>query len=313
MERDAYGNQVGSRFGLNYAPVTTVRALQKFRLRVTETVDNDPDLGEASPMRPEDTFLVHVIAPDCLAHDSSIDNKSVSPAEIGALRHLTRDSIAKLHCPSGDLSFYLRRTALDEMVDHIREQRVRVLYFRHGRVYEDPVIRSLTQALLPALAEPDQFSAFFIDHLGRALRAYIAIACGEMQSPPPIARGGLAPWQMRRAKDLLSYRLKGKMRLAQVARECGLSASHFSRAFRQSLGMAPHQWLLKIRVERAKEQLLNSDASLADIAVDCGFADQSHFTRVFTKHVDASPGQWRRRFSSGPAAMTQESEILVLQ
>jgi len=75
--------------------------------------------------------------------------------------------------------------------------------------------------------------------------------------------------------------------------------------------MPPHQWLLKVRVERAKEQLLNSDASLADIAVDSGFADQSHFTRVFTKHVGASPGQWRRQFSSGPAAIARESEIAL--
>jgi len=54
--------------------------------------------------------------------------------------------------------------------------------------------------------------------------------------------------------------------------------------------MAPHQWLLNLRVERGKEQLLNSDASLANIAIDCGFADQSHFTRVFTKHIGNSPG-----------------------
>jgi AraC-like DNA-binding protein len=68
-----------------------------------------------------------------------------------------------------------------------------------------------------------------------------------------------------------------------------LSASYFTRAFRQSLGTAPHQWLLRLRVERAKEQLLNSDASLADIAVGCGFADQSHFTRVFAKQIGVGP------------------------
>ena len=54
--------------------------------------------------------------------------------------------------------------------------------------------------------------------------------------------------------------------------------------------MAPHQWRLSFRVERAKEQLARSGASLADIAIDCGFADQSHFTRIFTKHAGCCPG-----------------------
>jgi AraC-like DNA-binding protein len=89
------------------------------------------------------------------------------------------------------------------------------------------------------------------------------------------------------------------MPVARVARACGLSASHFARAFRRSLGMAPHQWRLSFRVERAKEQLARLDASLADIAIDCGFADQSHFTRIFTKHAGCCPGQWRRQNASG--------------
>jgi AraC-like DNA-binding protein len=130
---------------------------------------------------------------------------------------------------------------------------------------------------------------------GLAFRAHIARAYGGAQSERRRARGGLAPWQERRAKEFLSNDLSGKLPLAQIARECGLSASHFTRAFRQSVGMAPHQWLLRLRVERAKELLLKSHDSLADVAVGCGFADQSHFTRVFTKFVGSSPGWWQRQ------------------
>ena len=183
-----------------------------------------------------------------------------------------------------------------------REQRVRAWYFRHGLAFDDPIIRSLSQALLPALAKPTQFNALFVDHVGLALRAHIAHAYDGKPSTPPIAHGGLAPWQVRRAKDLLSNKLNGETPVAKLARECGLSASHFTRALRRSVGMAPHQWLLSLRVERAKEQLLNSDASLSEIAIDSGFADQSHFTRVFMKHVGSSPGQWRREFAAGPIA-----------
>ena len=58
--------------------------------------------------------------------------------------------------------------------------------------------------------------------------------------------------------------------------------------------MAPHQWLQHRRLERAKQALEKSSASLSAIAVDCGFADQSHFTRTFSRAVGVSPGAWRR-------------------
>ena len=79
-----------------------------------------------------------------------------------------------------------------------------------------------------------------------------------------------------------------------LARVCGLSTKHFSCAFRQSTGLPPHQGLLQRRVEKAKQLLRDSRSPLADVAADCGFADQSHFTRVFTRAVGISPGQWRR-------------------
>ena len=73
-----------------------------------------------------------------------------------------------------------------------------------------------------------------------------------------------------------------------------MSVSHFSRAFRRTMGVAPHKWLLTRRVELAKERLRDHQLSLLDVALACGFADQSHLTRVFTCMVGLSPGAWRR-------------------
>ena len=107
-------------------------------------------------------------------------------------------------------------------------------------------------------------------------------------------RGGLAPWQLKRAEALMSENLGVQVPLGQVAEECGLSVRHLARAFRQSTGVPPHRWLLDRRVERAKELLPNSKLSLSDVALACGFGDQSHFTRTFTAAVRLSPGVWRR-------------------
>jgi AraC-like DNA-binding protein len=108
------------------------------------------------------------------------------------------------------------------------------------------------------------------------------------------ARGGLAPWQLRRAEALMSQNLSVQVPLERVADECGLSVRHMARAFRQSTGVPPHRWLLDRRVERAKELLPDSKLSLSDVALACGFGDQSHFTRTFTAAVRLSPGLWRR-------------------
>ena len=126
-------------------------------------------------------------------------------------------------------------------------------------------------------------------------RVLSLIASGDVMPTDvrPI-RGGLAPWQERRAKELLAANIDSNVALKEVARECGLSASHFARAFRQSNGMAPHRWLVNHRVEAAKALLQDGVLSLSEIGLRCGFADQSHFTRTFTRVVGMSPGVWRR-------------------
>jgi AraC-like DNA-binding protein len=88
--------------------------------------------------------------------------------------------------------------------------------------------------------------------------------------------------------------LGGTLTLQQVAAEFGLSVSHFSRAFRISTGLPPHQWLLQQRIMAAKQLMTVRDLPLSEIAISAGFANQSHFTRVFSAAVGVSPGIWRR-------------------
>jgi AraC family transcriptional regulator len=134
----------------------------------------------------------------------------------------------------------------------------------------------------------------FVDHILFALGIHVAQTYGGMRPLSPQIRGGLAPWQERRAKEILSANLDGRLPLKEVAGECRLSVSHFSRAFRRTVGAAPHNWLLTYRIEAAKEKLRDGRLSLLDVALGCGFADQSHLTRVFTRFVGVSPGAWRR-------------------
>jgi transcriptional regulator GlxA family with amidase domain len=81
--------------------------------------------------------------------------------------------------------------------------------------------------------------------------------------------------------------------LVELARACRLSSSAFVRAFKQSMGVPPHQWLLLRRIDRAIELMRDGTVQLAEVALSAGFADQSHFTRIFAGKMGVSPGVWR--------------------
>jgi len=107
-------------------------------------------------------------------------------------------------------------------------------------------------------------------------------------------RGGLAPWQLRRATEYMAEHLADPVLLKDVAGQTGLSPSRFGRAFKLSMGISPHRWQMNLRVVEAQEMLREGTRSQADIALATGFAEQSHFSRVFKEVVGMPPGLWQR-------------------
>lgn len=107
-------------------------------------------------------------------------------------------------------------------------------------------------------------------------------------------RGGLAPWQLRRATEYMTDHMAGPVLLKDLAGQTGLSPSRFGRAFKLSMGISPHRWQMNLRVLEAQEMLRAGKRPQADIALATGFAEQSHFSRVFKEVVGVPPGVWQR-------------------
>jgi AraC-like DNA-binding protein len=296
-ERHTTGQALPGAFGLEDAPMLTTRLLTKSAMAVTE-IRGQPNFGVTKALPYDDAYFIslHLLpSPD---HDQFFNGRYVKPenfvAGITSIYDLRCNPIADHRDPFHFLSFYLPRKALDRLTSEAGAQRIGDLRYRPAHGIDDSVVRQLLMSLGPALAKPEEASALFVDHIALALSAHIAQVYGGMRVARYPLRGGLAPWQERRAKELLNANLEGAIPLDRLATECGLSVRHFARAFRQSTGVAPHRWLLKRRVELAHKLLGNPLLSLAEVAVRCGFSDQSHFTRVFTAMSGASPGAWRR-------------------
>jgi AraC family transcriptional regulator len=210
------------------------------------------------------------------------------------IHDLRREPLAVIDKPIHSLLCYIPSAALNALADQANVPRISELRYKPGLGLLDETITHIGLSLLPALRTPDRVTRLFTDHVTLALAAHCAQTYGGMQTVSRALKGGLAPWQEKRSKEMLAGDLTGATPLHEIAGACGLSVSHFSRAFQKSTGLAPHAWLLQARVESAKAMLRSGNASLSTIARACGFADQSHLARVFTRRVGLSPGAWRK-------------------
>lgn len=284
--------------GANSAPMLTTSKLYGSSITITEFKCDEEKIKRNVSITRDDGYLILFMVRDCGHIVVYSDDKIMRPINFtpnhtviyDLSKNLSVDMTGPYHC----LHFYLPRRILDGITAEMGVPRISKLTCQPGVGMEDPVVRQLLASLLPCMREPDRSNMLFVDHVALAVGSHVAQAYGGMGLLCRAPRGGLAPWQESRAKELLSASIDKEVSLSQLAEACGLSVRHFGRAFRQSTGVPPHRWLLKKRVDKAKTLLVNPALSLAEIALSCGFSDQSHFTRVYSALVGMSPGAWRR-------------------
>jgi AraC family transcriptional regulator len=246
---------------------------------------------------PEDAFAFEVTLAPLSSGEIWIDGRSsgrnaAAPGDT-YLFDLRRSTVASLAPPFDFLRFCLPVATLDQLAYDRGLRRVGGLRTTSRGLY-DPVMQGLAMSLQAALQTPAHATTLFVDAVALAFHAHVLGAYGGVLGGEGVAGAGLAPWQLRRVSEFIEAHLAGDPSIKDLARECRLSESHFARAFRQATGIPRHRWLMRRRIERAKALLLEGDLALSQIALVCGFVDQSHLSRNFVRAEGYGPGKWRR-------------------
>ncbi|QJP17921.1 helix-turn-helix transcriptional regulator [Starkeya sp. ORNL1] len=188
------------------------------------------------------------------------------------------------------------------------------LQFDHGRLAEDaaanqapghaanddPVVQRFSRALTQLGDREDEAAAVYADALRLAIvTRMLSLRTQpqpELQPAPPAeqqTRSGLPKWRLKRVAAYVEENISEAITLAGMAAAAGLSRMHFAAQFRVATGMRPHEYVMRQRIERAKQMLLETRDSLVQVALGVGFQTQAHFTTVFRRFVGDTPYQWR--------------------
>jgi AraC-like DNA-binding protein len=225
-------------------------------------------------------------------------DKLIPTSTVHPFRSNVIDFDSQPRCWAGSAFDYAHYSVPRKGLDDIAEDLGfgRVSDYRLAVLENDLVVAQITKSILPFLGRKDRLSVLALDQFSLVLGAHLIQQYGILQKTARRSKGGLAPWQKRRASELLHENMHGRIRLSHIAGECGLSVSHFARSFKTSFGISTHQWLMQHRIDHTKQLMSQTIMSLIDIAIQSGFNDQAAFTRTFHQFVGVSPGRWRRHY-----------------
>lgn len=251
----------------------------------------------ATPGRPERAFTIGVHLrkqPETKHWGTWVDGKflPIHLCERGAVGIYDLEASPIAVRPTGfdSVHFNLPRRTLNAFTDDNELHQIGDLQYTPGA--RDDVMLQLARFTLPWLGEERRVCSLMFDHFVWMFCSHIVGSYGRVQLTRDAHQGGLVPWQKRRLMELIESNLDGELRLSNLAEECGLSVSYFTRSFKRTFGVSAHRYLIARRVERAKILLKSSSAPLSEIALESGFADQAALSRTFRAVVGTSPKRW---------------------
>ncbi|MFB9949131.1 helix-turn-helix domain-containing protein [Rhizobium puerariae] len=286
---------VGSSFGLDDAPCRRATPIREAGFSATR-LEREVPAGSSRDVVLDamDAYFLMVYRRDVL-HCDILSDGGRSPVRTYrkgsvCLVDLTAGASISLLSRLDSVAFVIPVALFRELAELSPGTRLHGLRCRRGEM--DPIIEGLTESLLPALQDVT-VSYLAFPHIALAICAHLIQNYSDMSLQNGLNESSLSVWQEKAAKEFMLDNLGTSISVTAIAASAGLSAGHFSHGFKRATGMTPHQWLLKMRVVRAKELLAESTFNIATIAEICGFSDQSYFTKVFARSTGMTPAAWR--------------------
>ena len=287
------------RFRLDSVPTLCAPTLSQAPIAFSHLQCGNAGHGRTGTVPVESSFAFQVLLRPVRSWEIWTDKRHqrLPPSGPGdvCLFDLNENPQLEVHDPFDMVRFYISQSALDSLAyerGHRRPAGLRLPDFWA----KDAVMHGMATSVAASMQRPNEVQAMFVEHIALAFHAHAVHAYGGI-SQSDHRHGGLTPARMRRASDIMQSELEVNHSISRLANECGLSSRHFARAFKETTGLAPHRWIMRRRVKRSRELMAQTEMELAEIALACGFVDQSHFSRVFTQIEKQSPARWRRQLN----------------
>ncbi len=190
------------------------------------------------------------------------------------------------------MHLYLPHTLIDQASRHLLGSQAGPISFLDISGGRDDLVRMLLEQIRLELVKRHEPSSLFVHSLAQALTVHLVRTYRD-----PEAKGrrsnALQAYKLRRVIDFMNQRLAEPFSLADLAEAAHLSEYHFSRLFKRATGLSPSQYFIRLRMDRARQLLLDTDRSIIDIGMEVGYSGPSHFSQVFRRQVGIAPSAYR--------------------
>jgi AraC-like DNA-binding protein len=285
---------------------------QSPKFAVTRMSSGPRDLEQAPSYRPDPALLVCIaLTPTPVGQwQARYNGQQVGVASTRPFAVTVLDLQASMKMlvkgPFDYLHFYISKSFLGEIAEDGGLSSN--LSFRACFFVEDLVIAQIAKGILSEVKHQQPLSLLRLDQISLLLGAHLIQSYSTLQRLPVPTLKGLEAWQKLRSEELLRSRLNGNIAIAELAKACQLSASHFARCFRLSYGISVHRFLIRLRLEKAKELLVGTTSALSDIAIESGFFDQAALTKQFSQVERVTPSKWRKLNALTHSPVAQRAE-----
>jgi AraC family transcriptional regulator len=298
MQSHAFETSLIKRFRLAKAPTLEAQLSGTAPIVFSRMMSNEEQPGRSVSPSPENAFTFQIPLIHANFSELKYANRTVALPEVqepgrAFLFDLSARPTVGLSTKFDNVRAYIAQATIDDLA---YERGLRSIGGLTQRIFgtKDPILFRIAQLLVPVLAAPDTVSRAFIEYISLAFHDHIIRLYGGASVSTRPYQARLAPWQVRRVTEFVEENLDQNPSISELAQLSGLSSSYFAQVFKQTMGVAPHQWLMRRRIEGAKIMLGSTDLSSVHISGACGFSDPSHFARVFMRLEGCSPREWRR-------------------